>query len=74
MQQIKSEAGEMYIDPYAQEQRHEGYDQGYPSNSAISSGSAKQGSAGAEAGYKCDYCPKSFTRKVGQMTCVYGLN
>jgi len=60
---------EMYINTFAANEGQQYYppDHNYPPTSAggsngNSSGSTKQGPA--EANFKCDFCPKSFTRKV----------
>lgn len=63
---------DVYIDTYAANHGHQYYppEQGYAPASAggsngNSSGSTKQGMA--EANFKCDFCPKSFTRKVATL-------
>ena len=65
MMNVDSDHRDVYISQYVTEhQLHNGHEHGHPPPSAGgSNSSAKQGSS-TEAAFKCDFCTKSFTRKV----------
>jgi hypothetical protein len=62
---VDSDRHDMYMNTYVTEhQLHPGHEHGHPPPSAGGSSSSNKQGTSTEAAFKCDFCTKSFTRKV----------